>query len=131
MLGHPLSEERLQATGARDGAGATIRTRLSSITESAAIASTVPFSSATTGAIITGAIIAGALTTSALTNSLSAVGTDSHGPRPRLLTAFARRFPEDLLLDFLLLNDVDMAHDIDSLELRNGPDPFTGDFDLL
>lgn len=114
MLRHPLPEERLQTTGARDRA--TIRTRLSSIAEGTAIASAVRSSVAITGTLI---------------NSLPALGTNSHSLRPRLLTAFAHRLSNNLPLNFLLLDDVDMAHDIHSLKFRDGPDPFTDDFNLL
>lgn len=118
MLGHPLSEECLQATrdGARDGARATVSGRLSSVAESAAIASTICSSIAVAGALI---------------NSLSALGTDSKSLWSRLLTTFAQWLPDNLPLNLLLLYNVNMVHNLDSLDLRNGPDSFTGDLDFL
>lgn len=121
MLGHPLSKECLQATrtrdGARDRARATISGCLSSIAESAAIASTICSSITVAGALI---------------NSLSALGTDSEGLWPRLFTtAFAQWLPNNLPLNLPLLYNVNMVHNLDCLDLRNGPDSFAGDLNLL
>lgn len=116
MLRHPLPEERLQATRARDWARATICSCLSSIAESAAKASTISCSTTVTGTLI---------------NSLPALGTDSHGLRPRLLTGLADRRLKNLPLYLFFFDNINMAHDFDSLELRNGLDSLTGDFDLL